>query len=120
MRLFSCKANLENAVYMYHYLIYILHCGFLFWIFQFLWFSLRSTAVKSKPDSPIKHITVKTASALVTYVKIVLRTDGLPVFNLVWFRVFFVTSSCTPNHMENNQSGPILKVCSCKIILQKK
>ena len=70
MRLFSCKANLENVVYMYHYFIYILHCGFLFWVFQFLWFLSRSTAVKSKPDSlphsPNKHITVKTASALVT------------------------------------------------------
>ena len=35
---------------------------------------------------------------------------------VVWFRVFFVTSSCTPNHMEKKQSGPILKVCSCKIM----
>ena len=75
MRLFSCKANLENAVYMYHYFIFILHCGFLFWIFQFLcFFFSRSTAVKSKPDSPPhspnRHITVKTASALVTQVKI--------------------------------------------------
>ena len=52
MRLFSCKANLENAVNMYHYFIYILHRGFLFWVFQFLWFLSRSTAVKSKPGSP--------------------------------------------------------------------
>ena len=75
MRLFSCKANLENAVYMYHYFIYILHCGFLFWVFQFLWFLSRSTAVRvnltlppppSRPHSPNKHSTVKTASTLVT------------------------------------------------------
>ena len=74
MRLFSCKANLKNAVYMYHYFIYISHCGFLFWVFQFLWFLSRSTAVKSKPNSlphsPNKHITVKMASALLTQVKI--------------------------------------------------
>ena len=54
MRLFSCKENLENAVFMYHYFIYILHCGFLFWVFQFLcvFFFAISTAVKSKPDFP--------------------------------------------------------------------
>ena len=46
---------------------------FLFWVFQFLQFLSRFTAVKSKPGSPPppnKHITVKTASALVTQVKI--------------------------------------------------
>ena len=52
MRLSICKANLENAIYMYNYFIYILHCGFLFWVFKFFWFLSRSTAVKSKPDSP--------------------------------------------------------------------
>ena len=72
MRLFSCKEDLENAVFMYHYFIYILYCGFLFWVFQFLcvFVFAISTAVKSKPDfpphSPNKHITVKTASTLVT------------------------------------------------------
>ena len=56
MRLFSCKANLENVVYMYHYFIYILHCGFLFWVFQFLWFLSRFTAVRvnlTLPPPPI-------------------------------------------------------------------
>ena len=87
MRFFSCKANLENAIYMYHYFIYILHCGFLFWVFQFLWFLSRSTAVKSKPDSPPrpshsanKHITVKTASALVTQVQICSQDERFTSF----------------------------------------
>ena len=69
---------------MYHYFIYILHCGFLFWVFQFLWFLSRSTAVKSKPDSlphsPNKHITVKTASALVTQVKICSQDERFTSF----------------------------------------
>ena len=38
MRLFICKANIENAIYMYHYFIYILHCGFLLWVVQFFGF----------------------------------------------------------------------------------
>ena len=125
MRLFSCKANLKNAVYMYHYFIYISHCGFLFWVFQFLWFLSRSTAVKSKPDSlphsPNKHITVKTASALLTQVKICSQDERFTSFQHSLVQSFLCYKQLyTESYMEKNQSGPILKVCSCKIILQKK
>ena len=110
---------------MYHYFIYISHCGFLFWVFQFLWFLSRSTAVKSKPDSlphsPNKHITVKTASALLTQVKICSQDERFTSFQHSLVQSFLCYKQLyTESYMEKNQSGPILKVCSCKIILQKK
>ena len=126
MRLFSCKANLEYAVYMYHYFIYILLCGFLFWVFQFLWFLSRSTAVKSKPDSsphsPNKHITVKTASALVTWVKICSQDERFSSFQPSLVQSFLCYKQLyTESYGEKPVwTNPNSLNCSCKIILQKK